>query len=117
MPAVGHQVSLGAEATEQLVLIEHDLFDGIRRSVQPARVVVDPLCDPDLPSTLSALETARDPSLTATTTRVPMSVQRNAPECVQNVSPIVKSRSSISVRGLTPIVARSPRLSSPGCRC
>ena len=47
------------------------------------------------PSTLSALETSRGPSFTATTTRVPMSVQRNAPACVQNVSPITKSLSSI----------------------
>ena len=60
------------------------------------------------PSTLSALETSRGPSFTATTTRVPMSVQRNAPACVQNVSPIAKSLSSIVAIRLSRIVTPSP---------
>jgi hypothetical protein len=97
VPAVRQQFGLGAEATEQLVLVEHDLFDGVRGPVQPARVVIDPLRDSDLSFTLSALDTARGPSFTPTMTRVPMSVQRKAPECVQNVSPITKSLSSILV--------------------
>ena len=67
------------------------------------------------PSTLSALETSRGPSFTATTTRVPMSVQRNAPACVQNVSPIAKSLSSIVAIRLSRIVTPSPAdLIQPG---
>ena len=67
------------------------------------------------PSTLSALEISRGPSFTATTTRVPMSVQRNAPACVQNVSPIAKSLSSIVAIRLSRIVTPSPAdLIQPG---
>ena len=46
--AVTQQFGLSTEATQQLVLVEHHLLDGVRRSVQPARVVVDPLRDPKL---------------------------------------------------------------------
>ena len=110
MPAVGHQFGLGAEATKQLVFVEDDLstaYGGPFSQLGSSSIRFVILTSP---STLSALETARGPSFTATTTRVPMSVQRKAPEWVQNVSPIKKSQSSISVRRLTPIVARpAPR--------
>ena len=46
--AVTQQFGLSTEATQQLVLVEDHFHDGVRRTVQPARVVVDSLRDPQL---------------------------------------------------------------------